>query len=64
MHAKIRDFVDVYKKKPVPAMSVEDFVKTHNHELWCKCQKCGAWEDLRKTFHCTECKSQLDPNLK
>lgn len=64
MSPAIRDFIEVYKKKPVPAMTVEEFVKSHNHEIWRKCENCGAWEDLRKTFHCTECKTQLDPNFK
>lgn len=64
MTAQIRDFIEVYKTKPAPPITVEEFIKTHNHEIWRKCQKCGAWEDLRKNFHCKDCGQQLDPDFK
>jgi len=59
MSPAIRDFIEVYKTKPAPPISVEEFIKTHNHEIWRKCPKCGAWEDLRKTDNCTECGAKL-----
>lgn len=62
MTASIRSFVEEYQKKPLPKMSIEEFVKTHNKMLWRKC-KCGNYEDLRLTFFCKECGKQLDPNL-
>lgn len=64
MDEKIRDFVSVYKAKPVPKMTIKEFVRSHNHEIWRKCQNCGAYEDLRKTFYCPDCGTQLDPNFK
>ena len=64
MNTAVRNFVETYKKKVVPKFSIEDFIRNHNHEIWRKCQKCGAYEDLRKTFYCSECKHKLDPNFK
>lgn len=59
MTTQIRDFIEVYKKKSVPKMSIREFIKSHNHEIWRKCPKCGAFEDLRKTENCTECGTEL-----
>jgi len=60
---KIRAFVELYKKKPMPKTTVKDFIKAHNHEIWRKCPKCGNYEDLRKTFYCKDCGAQIDPNF-
>lgn len=30
-----------------------------NHEIWRKCPKCGAHNDLRMTDTCQDCKSPL-----
>lgn len=64
MTAEIRNFVDTYKMKALPKMTVKQFIKSHNHEIWRDCPKCGANADLRKTHHCPDCGTQLDPNFK
>lgn len=71
MDPKIRDFVEAQKYKPMPKITVGDFMrsfnigipfqillKEHNHEIWRRC-KCGNEEDLRMTFICSECGAVL-----
>lgn len=64
MNPKIRDFINIYKAKPLPKMTFGEFVRSHNHETWRKCPGCGNYEDLRKTFYCPDCGTQLDKNFK
>lgn len=35
-------------------------MKNNNHEIWRKCENCGAFNDLRKTDECEECKTKLN----
>lgn len=30
-----------------------------NHEIWRRCPKCNAYNDLRKSAYCEECGSKL-----
>ena len=68
---QLRDFIDTFKK-PMPVVSIKDFqssgtlkfeklLKTHNHEIWQKCE-CGGEEDLRMTFTCSQCGATLFTN--
>ncbi len=59
MTEAIRNFVDQYKKKPKPVLTVKDWIKEHNHEIWRKCKVCGNEEDIRKNQHCTSCWTDL-----
>ena len=70
MILEIQKFVEGFNKKPFPILTIGDFtdskegiklselLKSHNHEIWRKC-KCGNEEDLRMTFHCSECGAVL-----
>ena len=60
MTPQLRAFVETYKQKPKPKPTVRDFIKSHNHEIWRQCPKCGDWEDLRKTEHCENCGTKLN----
>lgn len=63
MDPRVRDFVDSYKNKPMPKMTVEEFIRTHNREIWQKCSHCGNIEDVRLTFFCPDCGARLDKNI-
>ncbi len=54
MNKEIRDFIDQYKFKPLPKITVKEWIKDHNHEIWQKCI-CGNEEDLRKKWICSVC---------
>lgn len=64
MSPEVRAFVEAYAAKPVPPMTIAEFIRSHNHEIWRKCPGCGNYEDLRMTFYCPDCGAQLDPNFK
>lgn len=68
MNQKLREFVDSYKKKPMPPMTVEEFimaelkmktqsdvVKHNNHEIWRICENCKQATDVRKSIYCENC---------
>lgn len=57
--ADLKAFVKAYKRKRVPVMTVKDFMKGNNHEVWRKCPKCGAFNDLRKNIECEQCNTEL-----
>lgn len=59
MTPEVKAFVDSYKKKPLPPITVGEWIKHHNHEIWRKCPKCGNYNDLRKTGHCENCNTEL-----
>lgn len=59
MTPQLRAFVETYKQKPKSVITVKDFIKSHNHEIWRKCPNCGDYEDLRKTETCTNCGTKL-----
>lgn len=55
MDPKIRNWVNEYRSRLLPKLTVEDLIRDHNHEIWRKCPKCGHEEDLRKSFDCSNC---------
>ncbi|AZA93016.1 Uncharacterised protein [Chryseobacterium nakagawai] len=74
MDSKVRAFVESFRNKPAINFSIKDFttrtgqisfsklLKTHNHEVWKRCE-CGNEEDLRMTWHCSQCgKVLFKPN--
>lgn len=61
---KLRSFIDTYRKKKLPKMTVEEFIRNHNRELLITCKKCGNIEDIRITFFCPDCGAQLDEKYK
>lgn len=54
MSPELKIFVEGYKNKVRPKLTILDVVKDYNHEIWRKC-KCGNEEDLRKSIKCTLC---------
>ena len=63
MENKVRDFVESYKKKPMPVMTVLEFIRTHNQEIFKKCSLCGTVEDVRFTFFCPDCGTKLTESI-
>lgn len=63
MDQRIRDFVESYKLKPMPAMTIREFVRSHNKPLKKICPKCKSYNDLRVTFYCSDCGKELDPTI-
>jgi len=64
MTAEIRAFVDVYSLKPKPPITVQEFIKEHNHEIWRTCQNCFHHFDIRKENQITSCPKCGDKNIK
>ncbi|PWN67629.1 hypothetical protein [Chryseobacterium oncorhynchi] len=70
MKPEIKQFVESYRNKPKIEFSISDFkntygnisfnklLKHHNHDIWKKCS-CGNEEDLRMTWHCSNCGKEL-----
>lgn len=61
MNSRIRVFVEIYKHKPLPEITVKEWVKQHNNELWKTCIDCGEHFDVRMQLHidqCPKCKSK------
>lgn len=67
MDQAVRDFVDSYKRKPMPPVTVQEFYKQmgrtaslkelmteHNHEIERYCDDCDHYWDARKTLS-TKC---------
>ncbi|HAY3533756.1 hypothetical protein [Elizabethkingia anophelis] len=61
---RIRSFVELERQKmlnkKIPALTIQDIVKDHNHEIWRACTNCGNVFDLRKEldFECPKCQSK------
>ncbi|WP_265427853.1 hypothetical protein [Chryseobacterium sp. YIM B08800] len=64
MTPEVRAFVENYSKKPKPKMSIAQFFKTHNHEIWKTCFDCGDHFDIRKELHHDQCPSCKSKNIK
>ena len=63
MEQKIRDWVDSYKNKQMPQMTVKEFFRSHNKPLKKICSNCKSYNDLRETFYCCDCGKELQPGL-
>lgn len=62
MENKVRDFIESYKNIALPKMTISEFIRSHNKEIWQKCSCCGNIEDVRITFFCPDCGAQLIEN--
>lgn len=58
---RLKSFVQTYRELHTPkdAITVKDWMKKQNHEIWRKCKNCGNEEDLRKDTFCTVCGADL-----
>lgn len=63
MTSQIRAFIDAYAEKPLPIITVKDWIKSHNHEIWRICQDCGHNFDLRKELEINQCPKCKSKNL-
>lgn len=59
MDPKVRKFVESFRIKKLPELTVGDIIKDNNHEKWKKCKACGHEEDLRKTSYCSHCGTEF-----
>lgn len=64
MSPEVRAFVECYKQKEVPKMTVAEFFKLHNHEIWRNCKSCGETFDIRKEIHHDRCPHCQSKNIK
>ena len=64
MNPEIKAFVQEYARKPDPPISVRDFIKSHNHEIWKTCMNCGEHFDLKKQIHYDRCPICESKNIK
>lgn len=64
MNPEVRAFVENYAKKPMPEMSIKEFIKSHNHEMWRDCLDCGEHFDLKKQLHFDRCPKCNSKNIK
>ena len=55
MAPEVRAFVDSYRRKPLPLITVKNFKKFYNHEIWRKCNHCKNEWDARKESDGTKC---------
>ena len=62
MENKVRDFIESYKNIALPKMTISEFIRSHNKEIWQICSCCGNIEDVRITFFCPDCGAQLIEN--
>lgn len=54
----LRAFVESFKNKPLPKITVMDWIKAQNHEIWRTCKDCGEEFDWRKSDYCPKCTSR------
>lgn len=64
MKPQIRDFVKVYAHKPLPEITVKEWIKQHNHEIWRTCQECDHVFDLRNELYFDRCPKCGSKNIK
>ncbi|WP_312750503.1 hypothetical protein [Epilithonimonas hominis] len=58
MTDEVRAFVESYKYKPLPPITIGDWMKSHNHEIWRTCKDCKEEFDWRMSDYCPKCTSK------
>ncbi|MFL9835018.1 hypothetical protein [Chryseobacterium terrae] len=64
MTPEVRAFVNEYARRNPPPITVKEFIKNHNHEIWKDCLDCGEHFDLRKQLHIDRCPKCESKNIK
>ncbi|MGD1319554.1 hypothetical protein [Chryseobacterium sp. 2R14A] len=64
MTPEVKAFVESYKFKPMPDMTIEEFFKLYNHEMWRTCSDCGEHFDLKKQLNHDRCPKCNSKNIK